>query len=172
MTGTIKYVLVTTLSVLAVYYAIAHGWHLATDIFDVSTVPTRQVATAHSTMPNIQAGSATVSSPLLGTRPRATSNLALHVEQKGDRQVDGLDSLVEVIEAVNMRSGPSGSTPVIKVQLAGTRLHYAARHGNWIEVVDRESSARGWVYAKYVKRFDTDRLVPKLAQSTLGHAVE
>jgi hypothetical protein len=39
---------------------------------------------------------------------------------------------VEVVDAVNMRSGVSSSNALIKVHLEGAQLRVVARDGNWI----------------------------------------
>jgi len=58
---------------------------------------------------------------------------------------------VEVVDAVNMRSGASSSNALIKVQLEGAQLRVVALDGNWINVEEPESEQRGWVYKKYVR---------------------
>jgi SH3-like domain-containing protein len=58
---------------------------------------------------------------------------------------------VEVIDAVNMRSGPSSAKPVLRVQMAGARLQVASRDGRWVEVVEPDTGQRGWVFERHVK---------------------
>lgn len=59
---------------------------------------------------------------------------------------------VEVVDAVNMRSGPSSSNAVIKVQLAGSQLQVSDRDGPWVQVVEPDTGTEGWVFENYVKR--------------------
>ncbi|MFD0987908.1 SH3 domain-containing protein [Methyloligella solikamskensis] len=61
---------------------------------------------------------------------------------------------VEVVDAVNMRAGPSSSNRVIEVQLAGSQLQMGDRDGGWIQVIEPDSGAQGWVFEKYVKRIN------------------
>lgn len=58
---------------------------------------------------------------------------------------------VEVVDAVNMREGPSSANPVIKVQLAGTKLRVTSRQDGWVEVAEPSGGDAGWVYERYVK---------------------
>lgn len=62
---------------------------------------------------------------------------------------------VEVIDAVNMRSGPSNANPVLMVQLEGSRLQVASRDGRWVEVVEPNTGQRGWVFERHVKPVDS-----------------
>ena len=61
---------------------------------------------------------------------------------------------VEVIDAVNMRSGPSSTNPVLKVQLEATRLQVASRDGRWVEVLEPNTGESGWVFDGHVKPAD------------------
>jgi uncharacterized protein YgiM (DUF1202 family) len=58
---------------------------------------------------------------------------------------------VEVEAAVNMRSGPSSSNPILTVQPKGATLMVLSREQNWVEVVEPENELRGWVFSRYVK---------------------
>ena len=58
---------------------------------------------------------------------------------------------VEVVDAVNMRLGPSSANAVIKVQLAGTKLEVASREGKWVEVIEPATGGTGWVFDDYLK---------------------
>ena len=58
---------------------------------------------------------------------------------------------VEVEAAVNMRSGPSSSNPILTVQPQGATLMVLSREQNWVEVVDPGSELRGWVFSRYIK---------------------
>ena len=75
------------------------------------------------------------SSPLLGADPERVA-----------RELEARRSWVEVVDAVNMRQGPSSANAVIKVQLAGTKLQVSSREGSWVEVVEPETGGTGWVF--------------------------
>jgi uncharacterized protein YgiM (DUF1202 family) len=79
-------------------------------------------------------------SPLLGANPERVA-----------RELAARRSWVEVVDAVNMRQGPSSANAVIKVQLEGTTLRVASRDGSWVEVVEPETGETGWVFEDYVK---------------------
>lgn len=90
--------------------------------------------------------SAEPSSPLLGrSAPQGAEASGPDVAAAPDAP------LVQVIDAVNMRAGPSSSQRVIKVQLEGAQLRVAARDGGWVEVVEPDTGLKGWVYSDYVK---------------------
>lgn len=67
------------------------------------------------------------------------------------RELEARRSWVEVVDAVNMRQGPSSANAVIKVPLAGTKLQVSSREGSWVEVVELETGGTGWVFEDYVK---------------------
>lgn len=58
---------------------------------------------------------------------------------------------VEVVEDVNMRSGPSTADRIVKVQHEGARLKVSDRDGNWVQVIEPGSGTAGWIYERYVK---------------------
>lgn len=64
---------------------------------------------------------------------------------------DAHQEWVEVIDAVNMRSGPSSADPVLRVQMAGARLQIASRDGRWVKVVEPDTRQSGWVFERHVK---------------------
>ena len=72
---------------------------------------------------------------------------------------------VEVVNAVNMRSGGSSSDPVIKVQPAGKRLQVASRKGDWVKVLEAETKAIGWVYGSFLKRIDPESQQARLVDA-------
>jgi uncharacterized protein YgiM (DUF1202 family) len=88
----------------------------------------------------VRASSAEPRSSLLGSNP-----------ERVVREVTSRRKLVEVVDAVNMRTGPSSDDAVIKVQLAGTKLEVASRDGKWVEVVEPATGGTGWVFDAYVK---------------------
>ncbi len=91
---------------------------------------------------------------------RPTSALLGKVQEAGpSAKADGPNApgaakhrWVEVVDAVNMRSGPSSSNPVIKVQISGSQLQVTGREGAWVRVVEPDSGTEGWVFDDYVKR--------------------
>jgi uncharacterized protein YgiM (DUF1202 family) len=122
----------------------ALGFAAASDLFAPSS-PQRAVA-ASSAETNGQTGERPTSS-LLGAKPQHVAEGGIDANQKG--------LWVEVVDAVNMRKGPSSANAVIKVQLAGARLRVASRDGVWVEVVEPKTGDTGWVFGKFVKHIDS-----------------
>lgn len=82
-----------------------------------------------------------LTSALLGSEPVALADKP-GTKRGGD--------WVKVVDAVNMRAGPSSSNPVMKVQLTGAKLRVASRQDGWVKVVEPDTGKKGWVYGKYV----------------------
>jgi uncharacterized protein YgiM (DUF1202 family) len=95
-------------------------------------------------------------SALLGAKPDAIA-----------RKLADMQEWVEVIDSVNMRQGPSSANPVIKVQLAGTKLRVASRDRRWVEVVTPETGDTGWVFGKHVKPIPSEQRRADAAKSTI-----
>jgi uncharacterized protein YgiM (DUF1202 family) len=110
----------------------------------LGSIPTQSVAHAASNVPTDHSSRASILTPLLGSKPE---DIAQSSTEARDRNVDW----VQVVDAVNMRSGASSAGSVIKVQPEGTRLRVVSRDGNWIQVVEPESELQGWVYETYVR---------------------
>jgi uncharacterized protein YgiM (DUF1202 family) len=104
------------------------------------SAPTERTSLTSPLMPPLTSPS----SLLLGSKPEVAAQGFM---EGSDRR----GNWVEVVDAVNMRSGASSAEPVINVQLEGTRLRVVSRDDNWINVVEPESEQRGWVYNKYVR---------------------
>lgn len=88
----------------------------------------------------VRTASARPQSALLGSNPERIA-----------RELASRRDWVEVVDAVNMRKGPSSANPVIKVQLAGAKLEVASRDGRWVEVIEPATGGTGWVFDDYVK---------------------
>jgi hypothetical protein len=117
------------------------GFHLASESFATGQ-PAPQAATSRPQ----SLSESTPTSALLGRVPEQEVASRVVDNEPGDDA-----AWVEVIDAVNMRSGNSSSDPVIKVQLEGERLRVASRDGGWLKVVEPETDLTGWIYAQYVK---------------------
>jgi hypothetical protein len=52
---------------------------------------------------------------------------------------------------VNLRQAPSPSAKAIGVVAKGTKLRVVARKGRWVQVTDRATSAKGWIYTGNAK---------------------
>jgi len=88
----------------------------------------------------VRVTSARPQSALLGSNPERVA-----------RDLTSRRNWVEVVDAVNMRLGPSSANAVIKVQLAGTKLEVASREGKWVEVIEPATGGTGWVFDDYLK---------------------
>jgi hypothetical protein len=51
--------------------------------------------------------------------------------------------------ALNLREGPSSSTPVMAALTEGTEVEVAESHDSWVRVVGPDGRS-GWVFAKYL----------------------
>ena len=144
MMCTIKYAAVTVAFFATACFVCAVGLLVAAPYAFVGSIPTQFGAHAASNAPTEHSSLPSPSSSLLGSQPKREVQESLNV---ADRNSDW----VEVVDAVNMRSGASSSNALIKVQLEGLQLRVVARDGNWINVAEPESEQRGWVYKKYVR---------------------
>lgn len=124
----------------------AIGFSLAGEMFaPVSTQGKTEVVAETQTTNRPVTGSP--SSALLGGNPVVVAKLKARRKREGE--------WVQVVDAVNMRKGPSSSRPVIKVQVTGNKLRVASREGKWVEVVEPKTGRTGWVFGNYVKRIES-----------------
>lgn len=134
---TLKYATVSVLLLAAASGLCAFGLKVAGERF----APVAASGTAAAESAELARNtSSRPQSVLLGSAPELVA-----------RQADARREWVEVVDAVNMRQGPSSANAVVKVQLAGTTLRVASRDGQWVEVVEPETGGSGWVFAKFVK---------------------
>lgn len=147
METTLKYMSSTGLGFVASVLLLGVGFQLASESFATTGPP---APPAKTSLP--QKGSESIpTSALVGRVPeQEVASRIVADEAQGDT------AWVEVVDAVNMRSGSSSSDPVIKVQLEGERLRVASREGGWLKVVEPESGLTGWIYAQYAKPVDPD----------------
>lgn len=141
-----RYLAVTVAFFATAWFVCALGLVFAPHAF-LGSIPTQSEARAASNAPTEHLKLTSISSPLLGSKTEVVAQSSMEAV---DRNVDW----VEVVDAVNMRSGASSAASIIKVQLEGARLHVVSRDGNWIQVVEPESGLQGWVYKKYVQLAD------------------
>lgn len=137
MHHTTKYAAVVGLLFVGACGVLALGLVVAGERFALSAPPDKPVAEMAALD---RPGPSRPQSALLGQNPERVA-----------RELAARRSWVEVVDAVNMRQGPSSANAVIKVQLAGTKLRVASRDGSWIEVVEPETGGTGWVFEDYVK---------------------
>jgi Bacterial SH3 domain len=143
---TIKYAAVMVAFFATASLVCAIGLVVAPYAF-VGSIPTQSEAPVASNAPKEHSSLPSPSSSLLGSQPKPEAQEALDVaNHNGD--------WVEVVDAVNMRSGASSAKPTIEVQQEGATLRVVSHHGNWIEVVEPESGLQGWVYKKYVRSIE------------------
>ena len=138
----------TGLGFVASVLLLGVGFHLASESFATTGQPAPQAATSR---PQSGLSESTPTSALLGRVPEQEVASRVVDNEPGDDA-----AWVEVIDAVNMRSGNSSSDPVIKVKLEGERLRVASRDGGWLKVVEPETDLTGWIYAQYVKPADPE----------------
>ncbi|WP_169823001.1 SH3 domain-containing protein [Methyloligella halotolerans] len=156
-----RYTAATGVASLAALVVTMFGFMLAGQAF---TVPAEAdtAQTSKSITEDVSIDKPT--SPLLG-RAAKTAGSTADAGDAADPSAPGRTGRdwVEVVDAVNMRSGPSSANPIVEVQLAGAQLQLSERDGGWIRVVEPNSGAEGWVYEKYVKRIS-----PASARAQLG----
>jgi len=70
---------------------------------------------------------------------------------------------IEVSEFVNLRTGPSSSSPVVGVMTKGSKVHPIARKRGWLKVTNPATSETGWIYARYAATSKTARPQAKQA---------
>jgi hypothetical protein len=75
---------------------------------------------------------------------------------------DRADS-IEPLAFVNLRQGPSSSSPVIGVVAKGAKLLALRRKRGWVEVTDPATSKKGWIYGANLAGAGKARLVAKRA---------
>ena len=92
-----------------------------------------------------------VTSPLIGASAAASKVEKTESDNAAAETALASEEWIEVVDAVNMRSGASSGDRIIKVQLEGKRLRVAARDGGWVKVVEPETGEEGWVYGKFVE---------------------
>jgi uncharacterized protein YgiM (DUF1202 family) len=113
-------------------------------------------ASETETIASVRATKARPQSALLGSDPQRVA------QEAEERQ-----SWVEVVDAVNMRQGPSSANAVIRVQLAGTKLRVESREGQWVEVSEPDSGETGWVFDAYVKSIAPASRRAEAAETTI-----
>jgi Bacterial SH3 domain len=58
-------------------------------------------------------------------------------------------TLVAVIRAATVHSGPSVSAPIVRYYPVGTELHLVDLQRGWFQVLDPATEQSGWVYERY-----------------------
>ena len=53
---------------------------------------------------------------------------------------------------LNLRSGPGSDFRILRQMYHGERVDILERKGNWVRVYHHPTGARGWAYAKYLRR--------------------
>ena len=92
---------------------------------------------------------------------------AVQEAQQIAQEAEERQSWVEVVDAVNMRQGPSSANAVIRVQLAGTKLRVESREGQWVEVSEPDSGETDWVFDAYVKSIAPASRRAEAAETTI-----
>jgi hypothetical protein len=62
---------------------------------------------------------------------------------------DQPDAGIVLSEFVNLRENPSSSARVIGVLAKGSRVHPIARERGWVQVANRKTSQKGWIYGRF-----------------------
>lgn len=131
----------------------------------VGSVALAMLAGVNLFAPDVPAALATAPAPatLSGNAPQSGSLPASHLagtkfdpsevlSVASPAEPDAADGeWVEVVDAVNMRSGPSRSHPVVGTQREGVKLRVASREAGWVEVAEPGSGEAGWVYQRFVR---------------------
>jgi Bacterial SH3 domain len=137
-----KYAAVSLLFTAAACGASALGFAVAGDTF--VRAPTRSESDAEvAAVAQYAPVETRPTSELLGSEPRAVIADQTRRKRKG--------TWVEVVDAVNMRAGPSSANPVIKVQFTGTKLRVTSHQDGWVQVAEPRSGDVGWIYGTYVR---------------------
>lgn len=137
MHHTAKYAAFSALLFVTACGVCALGFAVAGENFARAPGPGTQAA---ETMETARTTFARPQSALLGSNPERVAHEAAARQR-----------WVEVVDAVNMRQGPSSANAVIKVQLAGTKLQVASREGKWVEVIEPDTGGTGWVFDQFLK---------------------
>jgi hypothetical protein len=58
---------------------------------------------------------------------------------------------VQIIRPVDMHARPEQSSETVKVVEKGLKFRVAARDKNWVQVIDPDTSANGWIYSRFLK---------------------
>lgn len=155
MDATWKYAGVTSLFVASASVAGAVGLALANYAFAQEACALRSNGKFEASVAQpdqvAKAKKQDITSPLVGATVAETKS-AVGDAGRSEEEPSAEEEWVEVVDAVNMRSGASSANSVIKVQLQGKRLRVASRDGGWVKVVEPKTGEEGWVYGKYVKR--------------------
>ena len=64
---------------------------------------------------------------------------------------DAAAEWVEIIRPVDMHARPEQSSETVKVVEKGLKFRVAARDKNWVQVIDPDTSANGWIYSRFLK---------------------
>ncbi len=146
-----KYTAVSGLLLVTACGVCVLGLSLAGESFAPGPSPS---ASETETIASVRATKARPQSALLGSDP-----------QRVAREAAARQSWV--VDAVNMRQGPSSANAVIRVQLAGTKLRVESREGKWVEVSEPDSGETGWVFDAYVKRIAPGSRRAEAAETTI-----
>lgn len=146
MNAITKYAAVSAILLSVTGGVSALGLAAAGDLFAPSTPQDRPGLAVPSRAETEESIGRRPTSSLLGAEPAQIA--------EADSAPGGKGRWVEVVDAVNMRKGPSSANAVIKVQLAGARLRLASREGEWIQVIEPKTGGTGWVFEKFVKHID------------------
>ena len=141
--GIFQYVAVAVAFLVTACSTFAIGLAVAPHAF-IGSITGQSEVRATLNAPTDRASLTSPSSTLLGSEPEVSAQEPIEVAGREH-------NWLEVVDAVNMRSGASSAEPLIKVQPEGTQLRVVPRVGNWIHVVEPESGLQGWVYKKHVQ---------------------
>jgi hypothetical protein len=64
---------------------------------------------------------------------------------------DAAAEWVEIIRPVDMHARPEQSSETVKVMEKGLKFRVAARDKNWVQVIDPDTSANGWIYSRFLQ---------------------
>ena len=64
---------------------------------------------------------------------------------------DAAAEWVEIIRPVDVHARPEQSSETVKVVEKGLKFRVAARDKNWVQVIDPDTSANGWIYSRFLK---------------------
>ena len=144
----LRYATTLWLSGAATYAAITFAFLNSIKVFEPQ-LEEGSFATAET--PTEIIGGPVAISELVGAPTDTSRAEALHSDLSANDQAPTGKEWIEVQTAVNMRSGPSGSKPILTVQPKGAALMVLSRKQSWVEVAEPESKLRGWVFSRFVK---------------------
>ena len=153
MNATAKYAAFSAILLSAACGVIALGFAAAGDLFARSS-PQKLVAVVTRAEIEDSIGKRPTSR-LLGAKAVQTAEAGKAPGSKG--------RWVEVVDAVNMRKGPTSATEVTKVQLPGAKLRVASREGAWVEVVEPKAGGTGWALLSADRTMERKKKEARLA---------